>query len=113
MWKDVEADEVDLGKGLDPNAQTDSSKPIRWEQWGVIVERGAPETLVLFRLNPAKTARRAPGPGPMRKRDWTLLAKKWFRGRCVILHTDGARSYRAKVKDVLHDAVVHKKKIYA
>jgi hypothetical protein len=108
-WKDVEADEVDVSKGETKGA-TPSSTPVTWEQWGGIVERGAPESLVLFRLNPAKTKRRAPGPGPIRKRDWAPLARKWLKGRSVILHTDGARSYKLKVDGVKHDWVVHSRK---
>lgn len=37
---DVEADEVDLGK------EVDMSKRAAWEQWGGIVERGHPKSLV-------------------------------------------------------------------
>ena len=33
-----------------------------------------------------------------------------LQGRNVILHTDGARSYKLKIQGVLHDNVVHKKK---
>ena len=45
-WADIEADEVDLGK------EGDSSGKVKWEQWGGIVERGQPQTLVLYRLSP-------------------------------------------------------------
>ncbi|CAK0820130.1 unnamed protein product [Prorocentrum cordatum] len=45
-----------------------------------------------------------------RKRDWCPLATKWLKGRSVILHTDGARSYKLKVPGVTHDWVVHMKK---
>ena len=44
------------------------------------------------------------------------MAKKWLKGRCVFLHSDGARSYklgmnRKRTLDgVIHDYVVHKKK---
>jgi hypothetical protein len=109
-WKDVEADEVDLGKGDDPTAKPSSKKPIVWEQWGGIVERGNPETLVLCKLKPAKTKRRAPGPGPIRKRDWRPLARRWLHGRRVILHTDGAKTYLMKIDGVKHDWVVHSRK---
>ena len=109
-WEDVEADEVDLGKGEDPDAKPNSPTPIAWEQWGGIVQRGAPETLVLFRLDPAKAKRRAPGPGPIRKRDWLPKARKWLADRRVILHTDGAKTYKLKLHGVKHDFVVHKSK---
>lgn len=39
-WADVEDDEVDLGK------EVDMSKKAAWEQWGGIVERGHPKSLV-------------------------------------------------------------------
>jgi hypothetical protein len=105
-WKDIEADEVDLGKGL----AEDGGGKLTWEQWGGLVERGAPHTLVLTRLTPKKTSARAPGPGPIKKRDWSVVANKYLKGKDVILHTDGARAYRLKVAGVIHDNVVHKKK---
>jgi hypothetical protein len=53
---------------------------------------------------------RAPGPGPIRKRDWAPLARRHLEGKKVILHTDGARAYTLKVPGVVHDNVVHMKK---
>ena len=44
-WVDVEADEVDLGKDVSPD---DENKAV-WEQWAGIVQRGRPESLVLFK----------------------------------------------------------------
>ena len=107
-YHDVEADEVDLAK-CEPE-DSSRSKPVEWEQWGGIIERGAPYTLVLERLNPARTKRRAPGPGPIRKRDWEPLANKYLAGRKINLNTDGARSYKLKIKGMLHTWVIHKKK---
>ncbi|CAE7742054.1 unnamed protein product, partial [Symbiodinium necroappetens] len=52
---------------------------------------------------------REPGPGPIRKREWTSIAAKYLAGRRVILHTDGARAYKLKVDQVVHCNVVHKK----
>jgi hypothetical protein len=92
------------------------SQKVRWEQWGGIVERGRPSSLVLFKTNPKLTKQRAPGPGPISKKDWTPLANKWLKSRCVFLHTDGARSYKLgenrdrQLTGVVHDFVVHKKK---
>ena len=106
-WKDIEADEVDLAKKVSADG---GSEPVDWEQWGGIVERGAPDTLVLFRLKPMRTVKRAPGPGAIRKRDWMPAAKKWLKGRRVLLHTDGAKSYRVKLDGVKHDYVVHCRK---
>lgn len=109
QWKDVEADEVDLRKKTEPLASP-SVKSTSWEQWGGIVERGAPETLVLTRLKPCRTKARAPGPGPMRKRDWAPTASKYLKGCNVVLHTDGARAYKLKLDGVIHDNVCHSKK---
>ena len=113
-WNDVEADEVDLGKEDTGTLNTPASKPVvKWEQWGGVVERGFPNTLLLTRLHPKTTKRRAPGPGPITKTDWKPVADRYLKGRKVILHTDGAKSYRLKtspVKGILHDWVVHKKK---
>ena len=104
-WTDVEADEVDLGKELDLG-----SGKLKWEQWGGLVERGRPDTLVLYRLSPKLTAKGAPGPGPIRLKDWKEVAKKHLTKRDVILHTDGARAYTLKIPGVIHDHVVHKKR---
>ena len=108
-WRDVEADEVDLGKGV-VNEPVNENLCIRWEQWGGLVERGRPSSLRLFRLSPALTDRRAPGPGPIRKQDWKPIAEKYLAGKGVILHTDGARPYKLKLPDVVHCNVVHQKK---
>ena len=100
-WPDVEADEVDLGKELIPDVNK-----LKWEQWGGIVERGLPNTLMLHRLKPNPTKVRAPGPGAIRRR----VAKKHLANRNVILHTDGARAHKLRLPGLLHDNVVHKKK---
>ena len=51
------------------------------------------------------------GPGAICKIDWAPLAKKHLQGRQVILHTDSAKSYKAKVDGVHHNSVVHCKKL--
>lgn len=100
---DVEADEVDLAKNIVETS-------ITWEQWGGLVERGRPESLCLFRLKPKDTNKRAPGPGPIRRRDWKPIADKFLKSRQVILHTDGARAYKMNIRGIAHYNVVHKKK---
>ena len=100
-WCDVEADEVDIGKEVDLQ-----HKRAKWEQWGGIVERGQPSTLVLFRLPPKTTAVRSPGPGPITKRDWKPIAHKFLENRDVILHTDGAKTYKMKLSLRLLAAVM-------
>ena len=113
-WADVEGDEVDLGKkevGADAGDAPD--EVMKWEQWQGVVERGDRKTLVLSRTRPKKTKRRAPGPGPLKKSDWQPIANRYLKNRKVILHTDGAKSYRLKttpVRGIVHDWVVHKKK---
>lgn len=113
-WNDVEGDEVDLGK--EDVGAVDKKKPaqtMRWEQWQGLVERGDRRTLVLSKTNAKMTKRRAPGPGPLRKADWMPIANTYLKKRRVILHTDGAKSYRLKtspVEGILHDWVVHKPK---
>ena len=102
-WKDVEADEVDLGKIVDVTQPAASQ--VQWEQWGGVVARGDPASLVLTRLDPMRTTARAPGPGPIRKRDWAPIASRLLKNRRVILHTDGARAYKMTVPGVVHDNV--------
>lgn len=90
----------------DMNEHGSTDKNTVWEQWGGIVQRGERRTLVLTRLDPEVTVKRSPGPGPMRKRDWTLTAHKYLKDRRVILHTDGAKAYKLKLPGVLHDNCV-------
>ena len=106
---DAEADEVDVTKDVDTE-NPDDQRPVVWEQWGGLVMRGFPKTLVLNRLNPKKTKLRAPGPGPIRKLDWTPVAKKHIKGKKIVLHTDGARTYKLRINGVIHDQAIHKKK---
>ena len=111
-WVDVEGDEASFTKsnmkGIDSNV--DAKKPMLWEQWLGLVQRGRPDTLVLERLSPPTTEVRAPGPGAVQKVEWRPIASKHLKGRHIILHTDAARSYTVKVDQVLHDNVVHAKK---
>ncbi|CAE7406455.1 unnamed protein product [Symbiodinium sp. CCMP2456] len=109
MWKDVEADEVDLGKALVDDAD-DPAYNLKWEQWCGIVERGRPTSLRLFRLQPPATKPNSPGPGPIRKIEWGKIGAPLLRDRKVVLHTDGARAYKLRMPGLLHANVVHKKK---
>ena len=106
-WNDVEAGEVDLRKS---KVGSGDSEKVQWEQWGGIVERGFPQTLILTRLQPIHTKPRAPRPGPIRKRDWAPIAKRHLKKRDVVLHTDDARAYKMHIPGVLHDNVTHMKK---
>ena len=93
-WTEIEADEAVFDKCL----------------IAAMVPRGKPSSLVLFRLRSLTTHKRAPGPGAVRKDDWVKIANAWLKDRSIILHTDSARSYRTKIRGVLHDAVIHQKK---
>ena len=109
IWKDVEADEVDVGKAVD-EAALDARQALKWEQSCGVVERGRPSSLRLYRLNPPCTKARAPGPGPIRKEEWRKIGSSVLRDRHVVLHTDGARAYKLRIPGVHHCHVVHKKK---
>ena len=91
-WIDVEGDEATFNKSS--TGDVDVEKAVKWEQWLGLVERGRPESLILHRLNPPETVKRAPGPGAARKTEWLPLANKYLKDRAVIFHTDSARSYR-------------------
>ena len=81
-----------------------------WEQWAGLVERGRPESLKLFKLKPAMTKRRAPGPGAIRKQELQPIGKRHLSNKKVILHTDSAKAYQLKIPEVIHCHVVLKKK---
>eukprot|EP00959_Pyramimonas_sp_CCMP1952_P115429 2413053-Pyramimonas_sp.AAC.1 len=95
---------------MDDAEKDDQAKPVSREQRGGLVERGRPNTLILARLDPSRTRRRAPGPGPIRKRDWKPIVTRHLENREVVLPTHGARAYKLNFLSVLHDSVVHIKK---
>ena len=109
-WTDVEADEATFSSTDLKQLADNPEQPIIWEQWCGIVQRGSPHTLLLKRLSPQTTARRAPGPGAIRKMEWRPLATKHLQDRAIVLHTDAAKSYKLKVSGVLHDQVRRCKK---
>ena len=72
QWQDVEADEcafdeADMTKDVAYKEAVKAGKPILWEQWSGMMARGKPSTLIMSRLSPALTVRRAPGPGQSAK----------------------------------------------
>ena len=71
------------------------------------VQRGRPDSLILLRLPDRSTGTRAPGPGPLRKRDWEPIYKKYVDGKKVILHTDSARAYESFTEGIGKTRVVH------
>lgn len=105
-WEDVEGDEAVFGKGTASDTADDL---VSWEQWAGLVQRGKPETLILFRTNSCMTVPRAPGPGAITKVDYKQMADRYLKGRNVILHTDSAKAYALRVPGVLHDSVRHSK----
>jgi len=105
-WTDVEADEMVVRKRT---ATVGSRKFAEWEQWAGCIERGRPSSLSLWKTTSSLTEPNAPGPGAIKKGDWIDFAFAKLANRRVILHSDGARSYRLRVPGLLHDAVVHKK----
>ena len=78
------------------------AKPVGWEQWCGIVVCARPESLLLRRLRPEPSERRAPGPGAIRQVKLVPLASKHLMDRKLIPHTDAAKSYKTKVRGVLH-----------
>ena len=113
-WQDVEADEVDVGGNfaqmVRERVDGEPEGKVKWEQWGGLVQRGEPWSLLLTRLNPVHTHPRAPGPGPVKLTDWEPLARQHLAGKKVILHTDGAQTHNLKIPGMLRDHVAHKKK---
>ena len=91
-WKDVEVDEACFDKRtLKPweQSQEDAKKGKNtvWEQWGGMVQRCNPKSLILFKLRPAIAVPRAAGPGAPRKVDLHLLPRNGCFNRRVILHS--------------------------
>ncbi|OLP90098.1 hypothetical protein AK812_SmicGene28394 [Symbiodinium microadriaticum] len=86
-WVDVEADEATFDKrdiSQDPALQhlvVKKNETIMWEQWGGVTQRGRPRTLVLRKLIPKLTVKRAPGPGAIRKTEWNTIANEFLLDR--------------------------------
>ena len=109
-WCDVEADETTFDRKDLKALAPDKNLPIVWEQWCGLVKRGDPKSLVLKRLVPRMSEKRAPGPGAIRKVEWAPLAKTYLQDKQVILHTDAAKTYKMHIPGVVHDNVIHAKK---
>ena len=67
-WKDVEADEACFDKKDITNdvqfqhLMKKKDTTMMWEQWAGVAQRGFPKSLVLHRVDPKLTVKRAPGP---------------------------------------------------
>ena len=72
-WVDIGADEVTFNSAGLKNFADDAEKPVVWKQWCGLIERGRPETLLHHRLTCKMSAKRAPGPGAIRKVEWQPL----------------------------------------
>ena len=108
QWRDVEADEATFAKTLHHDAPEGEER--EWEQWAGLIERGRHQSLFLWKTTPGRTCRRAPGPGAIKKVDWQPVAGKFLKDKKIVLHTDRAKGYQAKVPGMLHDSVRHCKK---
>ena len=49
----------------------------------------------------------SPRPGIIRRTEWKTLGTKLLKDRKVVLHTDAAWSYKAKISGAIHDQAVH------
>eukprot|EP00971_Amphidinium_carterae_P257636 5114106-Amphidinium_carterae.1 len=56
-----------------------------------------------------KTRERAPGPGPIRKKEWGEIAEIALQPLTepIIMHTDSAKAYNLKIFNVHHTRVIH------
>ena len=94
-WSDVEADEAtfhkqNLGKHAPESSTTSCLGAVGWNcEARLPTNRG--------RLNPKMSEPQPPGPAAIRKVEWLPLAKTWLKDKCVILHTDAAKSYKCKI----------------
>ena len=93
-WSDVEADEATFDRKDLATDAPDPSKCVFWEQWC------GPSSDACIGCCSSSRAR------GHRNVEWKPIAEKWLQNKKVILHTDAAKSHRARVPGVLHDNVV-------
>ncbi|CAE7491827.1 unnamed protein product [Symbiodinium sp. CCMP2592] len=104
-------DKRDISNELDfKHLMKNKKTAIMWEQWAGCIQRGHPQSLVLQRLTPKVTVKRAPGPGAIRRVEWKQIGTKLLKDRNVVLQTDSANSYKLVIPGVIHDRVVHCRK---
>ncbi|CAE7430137.1 unnamed protein product [Symbiodinium microadriaticum] len=104
-------DKRDISNDLDfKHLMKNKNTSIMWEQWAGCIQRGHPQSLVLQRLTPKVTVKRAPGPGAIRRIEGKQIGTKLLKDRNVVLHTDSAKSYKLVIPGVIHDRVVHCRK---
>eukprot|EP00971_Amphidinium_carterae_P337264 6473991-Amphidinium_carterae.1 len=53
----------------------DAAKPKQWTAYVGAIRRGSPQTLKIYIMECRKTKERAPGPGPIRKKEWGEIAQ--------------------------------------
>ena len=90
---------ISATKTWSPRASASSG---HWEQWSGILVRGQPTSLVLTRLSPSLSVKRAPGrPWGDSQSRLGPIAQKYLLNRKIVLHTDSVKNYKAKVKGVV------------
>ena len=112
-WTECEADEVTVRAKKTKNTQR-----VTWFQFCGLITRGDRKSLMLLKMRTKSTWLKRTGkgkgspasPGPISKAEWQPMATKHLKLRKIILHTDGARSYRfTKLPGVKVTQVKHKR----
>ena len=103
-WQEIDVDEVALSK------TRVAKKKYRRGNFIGLIARGRPRSLWISRLPDRETGLRAPGPGPIRSKDWDPIAKRLIDNKGVILHSDSARAYKKGFRRMAQTMVVHCKK---
>ena len=112
-YTQCEVDEVTLR-----GRRTKCGRRITWYQYCGLITRGDRRSLVLEKMKVKSTWLKRHGEGkgqpasprPISKKEWLPIAKRWVQMRRILLHCDGARSYRfGKVPGVLTTHVKHKR----
>ena len=75
-----------------------------------MIRRGAPSSLWISRLPDWTTSLKAPGPGPIRTKDWNAIARQMVDNKGVIFHSDSAKAYVRPFARLVHTRVIHCKK---
>ena len=111
-WCQCEVDEVTLkGKKI-------AKRRIRWLQYCGLLRRGDRKSLVLEKMKMKITRLKRKGkgkgqpasPGAISKKEWARIGPRWLKKRRILLHCDGARSYKfAKIPGVMTTRVRHKR----
>ena len=96
-WQEIEVDEMTLSK------TKVAKKKYKWGNFISLTARGRPRSLWISRLPDRETSLRAPGPGPIRSKDWDPIARRLIDNKGVILHSDSARAYKKGFRRMASD----------